>query len=55
MYSMNMFKNISLNWGMILVVEIFGNVILKYKDMDFLVIISMINKLDNNLYLIYFK
>lgn len=54
-YSMNMFKNTSLNWGTILAVETSGNVTLKYKDMDFLVITSMINKLDNNLYLIHFK
>lgn len=54
-YSMNMFKNTSLNWGTILAVETSGNVTLKYKDMDFLVITSMINKLDNNSYLIHFK
>lgn len=35
-YSMNMFKNTSLNWGTILAVETSGNVTLKYKDMDFL-------------------
>lgn len=54
-YSMNMYKNTSLNWGTILAVETSGNVTLEYNDMDFLVITSVINKLANNTYMVHFR